>query len=593
MAMFSKTDLKRAADDASWERGEAYFRRGNVRRVIEDKGVVYAKVEGTHEYDVTLWVEDGQVQGECSCPMGDGGVFCKHCVAAGLAYLAEQKNISRDEDAGQTSTSTEGSSRRPRKAKPRLTLDDVRKYLMKQDAPTLVEMIIEQATHDERLLDALLLKTALYGAKEFDVAPLRRAIDVATRTHGFVDYHEAPHFCRGIEELAESITELITAGHPAEAIELAEHAIARCEDALEEMDDSDGGMGSVFRRLAEIHHAACVAAKPDPEELARRLFQWELDTDWDTFMHAAEDYADVLGEKGLAEYRRLAQKEWDKIPKLGPGQDRDSYPGDRFRITAIMESLARAKGDIEELVAVMSRDLSVSYQYLQIAEVYRGARQFDKAMEWAERGLADFPGNPDGRLRRFLADEYHRRRRHDEAMALIWEEFKDGRRLEDYKLLKEHADRAGQWPAWREKALACIRDTKKTLSDKDRRRAYHWEYNQDNSVLVSVLFWEGSIDDAWREAQAGGCNRKLWEELARCREKTYPADAIAVYKTLVGPIVKESNNYAYEEAFRLVRRICSLLRDSGREDEAPLYITHLRNTYKPKRNFMKMLDRVK
>ena len=32
---------------------------------------------------------------------------------------------------------------------------------------------------------------------------------------------------------------------------------------------------------------------------------------------------------------------------------------------------------------------------------------------------------------------------------------------------------------------------------------------------------------------------------------------------------------------------------AGRADEAPLYITHLRTAYKPKRNFIALLDRLK
>ena len=90
-----------------------------------------------------------------------------------------------------------------------------------------------------------------------------------------------------------------------------------------------------------------------------------------------------------------------------------------------MESLAQASGDIEQLVAVMSRDLSSAYSYWKIAEVYREARQHDNALLWAEKGLKTFPDHTDGRLREFAAEEYHRRRRHDDAMKLVWAEFSE------------------------------------------------------------------------------------------------------------------------------------------------------------------------
>ncbi len=54
------------------------------------------------------------------------------------------------------------------------------------------------------------------------------------------------------------------------------------------------------------------ASGPGPirRRLARRLFAWELCTDWDTFYGAAATYVNVLDEKGLAVYRELAEAEW-------------------------------------------------------------------------------------------------------------------------------------------------------------------------------------------------------------------------------------------------------------------------------------------
>jgi uncharacterized Zn finger protein len=51
-----------------------------------------------------------------------------------------------------------------------------------------------------------------------------------------------------------------------------------------------------------------------------------------------------------------------------------------------MEALAEAYGDLEQLVAVMSRDRSTAYDFLKIAHAYRDAGRPDVALEWAERG---------------------------------------------------------------------------------------------------------------------------------------------------------------------------------------------------------------
>ena len=60
--------------------------------------------------------------------------------------------------------------------------------------------------------------------------------------------------------------------------------------------------------LVRLHHRACVAARPDPETLAARLFEWGLHSEWETFYGAATTFADVLGEGGLAVVRKLAEE---------------------------------------------------------------------------------------------------------------------------------------------------------------------------------------------------------------------------------------------------------------------------------------------
>lgn len=89
---------------------------------------------------------------------------------------------------------------------------------------------------------------------------------------------------------------------------LSECAADLAEGALGFIDDSDGGMSLVAEQLRELHLTACEQARPQPITLARNLFERERHGgDLEVFYGALETYADVLGEVGLAEYRRLAQ----------------------------------------------------------------------------------------------------------------------------------------------------------------------------------------------------------------------------------------------------------------------------------------------
>lgn len=411
--------LRRMAGARAFERGEAYFHNGQVGALVEQKGTIGAKVDGTHAYRVKLWRDGDALDYSCTCPVGQDGEFCKHAVAVALAWLQA------------------GSSKPAGKAtkKPRVTLDDVRAHLHKRDKHALVDLLMQQLVEDDGLRQRLLMEVARDVAGGVDLATFRQAIDESVAMDGFVGYREAYGYASGIDAAIDGIEELLKRGHAAEAIELAEHALAAIEQAIGHVDDSDGGMGGLLVRLQEIHHRACKKARPDPDALARRLLAWESGGEWDVFHGAALTYADVLGKKGLATYRQLAEAQWAKVPALKPGDDDRGRFGERFRITSIMEALARQTGDVDALIAVKQRDLSSAYAFLQIAEICQTAGRDDSALDWAERGIEAFPQRTDPRLRDFLAEAYHQRKRHDEAMALIWRSFDESPTLETYKHL--------------------------------------------------------------------------------------------------------------------------------------------------------------
>ena len=558
--------------EQSFERGEHYFASGKVRSVTEDKGRLSATVQGARAYRVSLWVGRVDVEYSCTCPMGRDGAFCKHCVAVGLARLSERSPIS---EVGR---------------KPTVRMGDVRRYLAAQEKSALIELLMEHAKENDRIRQRLLLRAARLEARGIDLDTYRWAIDAAADTGDFVQYGAVHDYTQGIHDAIDSIDELLREGRADEVVDLTEHALSVVERALESVDDSDGYMGGILERLQQLHLAACRKAKPDPMQLARRLCEWELHGEWDVFSGAAETYAGVLGREGIAAYRQLADAEWAKLPAVGPrGADRRDH-AQRFRITRIMEALARQSGDVEAVVAVKKRDLSSPYNYLQIAETYKAARKHDQALAWAERGADMFPERTDSRLREFLANEYHRRKRHDEAMALIWAEFAESPQLDQYRMLKKHAARTGSWNVWREKAIAFIRESSATAESDAQSARSIWSRQTDRSELVRILLWEKKADAAWHEAVAGGCSNGLWLALAANRMKEHPGDALPIYQRQIEPTLNRKNKQAYREAIGLLRQIRDLIFRVGEEREFARYLAAVRSGHKAKRNFIALLD---
>jgi hypothetical protein len=174
-------------------------------------------------------------------------------------------------------------------------------------------------------------------------------------------------------------------------------------------------------------------------------------------------------------------------------------------------------------------------------------------------------------------------------MNLIWVNFTDYLSLERYQQVKRHAGKAKQWPQWREKAMKHM----ETHLTKKKTNANRWTYDSGYSVLVDILLWEENPEAAWEAANSGGCSQSLWMRLAALREQDAPLDAVGVYQTFVAPTIEQTNNQAYEDAIKMIKKIQSLMTRLGKTQAFADYVSELRVKYKPKRNFIKLLDRIK
>ena len=573
--LLNEEALQEIAGERSFDRGANYFADGNVIALEEKNGRIAAKVRGTHLYHVELWAAAEGLAFECDCPVGRDLVFCKHCVAVGLAWLDR-----RPQKAGASG----------RQTKRDLSDQQIRAHLMALDKNAVIELLMHEADCDAEFRDRLILKAAQRNGKPPDLAAFRGAIDKAIRHRGPVDYARMPEYTRKIEVVLDSLDDLLKRGHAAEVRELAERALEKTESAMEYVDDSDGLMGGILGRLEEMHLSACLVTKPDPSMLAEFLFEWEMKSHWDLFHGAAGVYEDVLGKKGLADYRKLAEAQWEKIHPLAPGEDDPERWGRRSRITHIMEILASQSGDLEALIAVKSRDLSDANCFLEIAQLYKAAGKHEAALEWAERGARTFPGNTYDGLRAFLIEEYHARSRHGEAIAIAWRSFQEQPELRMYRRLQESASRVKQWPECREKALAVLREN--IARERARSPKNEWAsfVPADHSPLVEIYLWEGDEETAWREAKSGGCHQTLWFRLAEVRGKDHPEDAIAVYTERLKSALRYAEPSAYRTAVEILRKIQKLTGRIGKERDFAALVQTVRVEHRLRRNLMKLLD---
>lgn len=544
---------RRLAGEKVFARGEAYHRDGQVELLAIKQGRVLAQVTGTEDYRTELVGRGEDIAGACSCPAFEDWGFCKHMVAAALAANAAGGNAETD-SAG--------------------ALSRIREHLKHKGLDALVELVVDLAEQDPALFRRLDMAAAVVGADDNAIeARLRKAIDGATRTRGFVDYHQAAGWAAEVDAVLDAVAGLASAGHAALALQLVERTIDRIEQAVGEIDDSDGRCDTLLLRARDIHLAAARVARPEPVRLARELFAREMDGDYGIFDGAAALYAEVLGERGLAECRRLAAEAWTKLPaRTGRAQERSGPAGGYLRLTRILDFFAERDGDVDARIALRAKDLSSPWSYLQLAEFCLSQGREKEALRRAEEGMWMFEDDrPDQRLVFFTMGLLSRAGRNAEAEALLQRAFERAPSIELYVELCRFGGEAA-----RERAIGLLEA--QFAKDMPARR-------RPADLLIRILTHHAAFDAAWMAARKYGASAAVKEGLARASEATHPRQAVETYAERVDLLANAGGDPAYREAVNLVARMAALQIPA----EQATYVTSLKARFGRKRNFMKLL----
>ena len=546
--------LRALAGDKVFARAEAYFRAGQVEILAIEPDRVLAQVAGTEDYRTVLTGGGVKIGGECSCPAFENWGFCKHMTAAALAA----------NEAGAGDVAEGGGA-----------LARIRDHLKARGVDALVEMVVALAERDPALFRRLDMAAVPSDADDKTIETrLRKALDNAVRTRGFVDYSRAPGWAAGVETALEVIADLVSVKHASVTVGLAEHAINRIERAIEEIDDSDGHCTSLLNHAQEIHLGACRAARPDPVTLARSLFAREMEGEYDTFANAAELYADVLGKEGLAEYRRLAIAAWEKLPpRTGSVRRRYEYSSDYHRLASILDFFAERDGDVAARIALRAKDLSSPWNYLQLAEFCLAQDREAEALRYAEEGLWVFEdARPDKQLVFFTVNLLLKVGRKKDARVQLWHAFERRPGLELYQRLRKLE---GETAAGRAVAFLKKRITNDTPAPR---------YSPVD-ILIHILMEENMLDDAWTVVHQYGAPGGMQESLARACEATHPSEALKVYAVRVEELVNRGGNSCYEEAREFIARMGALCDTSVQA----AYVADLKARFRRKRNFIKLI----
>jgi hypothetical protein len=419
---FNEDDLLRCVGGDRFDRAQPYVDEVGPLEVSSDE--VVAMVGTGDEFRVRLTGADGQLIGECSCSDGRRGVFCVHCVAAGV--MAVEVATPPDVEVLQSQVDALGEPRKLVGPSLHGWVKDAYFVLNDLDLGTYYSDPAAMQPLYQQVLWHLAHKTHWFETEE-DYPELMRV--KARVLEGLAMACQAA--ASGLDELAGWLADLridqadsATAVHLTEVVELFAAQGPGSDEETEETDDSPcRSPGS--------------AAYRDVDEV--RLF---------------------APFRALNAYRRRLDELHRNLPVINSEDDEPESQASRCeKIRELREEFLRAfDPDVDTLVAFFAEDTSNPWRYISIAHELRSAGRFEEAISWLER--ADHRYRCDD----LMAQLCTATGQHREAARHRWQEFETLPSKDNYVHLLAAAEQLNAVGYARKRAFNLLRQLDSRLA---------------------------------------------------------------------------------------------------------------------------------
>lgn len=240
------------------ERGRNYWKSGNVTDLDWDGKCLSATVLGTEEYDVELFLDDGEVaEMYCSCPYAEDGNPCKHMAA--VLFAAEAGT--QETDALTKSVHQKYSHFPWRETLEKLSAEEMRDFL------------VQIVASDEDLQERLVLRygqqnpVMLLDSWEEQIAEI---VHRCSDRSGYINYVHADDFYHELNDfLNDRIPVLLASDRIMDAFFLV--CLVYETAMVQGADDSDGGLTMLTDTCGQIWADILEASSGQQQE---QIYQW-------------------------------------------------------------------------------------------------------------------------------------------------------------------------------------------------------------------------------------------------------------------------------------------------------------------------------
>lgn len=488
----SNAVLRRMAGDQNFNRGEDLFCHGHVLQFSEQRDGIVAQVRADRIYNPKLNIDDGMLDFSCDCSTGQQGVLCMHAVAAAFAWRK----------AGES-----GAKRTKKPAK--LSITESVRHFLEASTEEMESLLLEWSSEDASLRERLTLYAAKRTGAVESAAALKLSFELAVKNRRYkMHARELKPYVKALDAAISSLEKFCDEGHPAAVAHLCRQLLPYFDEQASRILYGED-LYNREKRIETLHQKACEQAPPDPLELAKLLFDFELQKQFHCFVNASVRYADLLGPEGIAESRRLVENAWKALPPVNTSKQYWATPPNESFLLRQMERFARERKDWDALIAIYTRFRNRPHDYLKLARLALEAGNQELAIQWARNGVAAFGPGETFELREFLTQEFLRLGRQDEAVNTALDLFRQTGSQTHFRLLRKSA--VG-WPGWEELRSKLVAQVMRKI---ESGSIY------DGTPLAVIYVEDGEWEKVWGLVRKLGCNIDFLNDAAAkcpCRE---------------------------------------------------------------------------
>lgn len=408
---------------------------------------------------------------------------------------------------------------------------------------------------------------------------LKTDVDTYLRTRRHLDYWESTTWAHEASPVVDELAAEAAAHPSAELVSLLQRAASHLAKVLLRADDSNGEIGGLCYDVLALHRESCASGVANPVALARWMVKFAFE-EQDFFEIDPVAYADALGEKGLATYRKEVAKRSTPAPTPTEAPARPAlstvvyggFPSIAAKYAA--ERLAVLDRDLERVVEVSGGSLTHPSQFQAVAMAMVELGEVEQALEFARRGIAEHSGWQVAQLYDLAVELTAANGDPVSVVDLRREQHQRTPSFRTYAGLRDAADAIGTWTAEVGAARALL-------------------HASDVRELIEALLDDGDADEAWRVAAS--CQPEprpaQWLRLAGFRELSHPSDALTVYLRLADDVLVEADQHAYSKGVRHLKLARGAASAARLTSEFEAHVTELREKYKRRPTLIAKLDR--